>query len=99
VVARGGSDRVQVGDATVGGLDGAERDERGGAVNGLGDVRKRHQHHIEIASEEWEQHAGEVLLCADHTGARPEGTRDEPRMAETWLPMATRSTGTPRRRA
>ncbi|GAA3306942.1 hypothetical protein GCM10020295_64520 [Streptomyces cinereospinus] len=68
-LAQGG----QVGDASVGGLRGAHRDQRGVRADGLGEALQRHGPHLEVAAHvEGVEDGGEVVLGGEDFGARGE---------------------------
>ncbi|SEQ59233.1 hypothetical protein SAMN04487983_1006149 [Streptomyces sp. yr375] len=68
-LAQGG----QVGDPAVGGLHGADRDQRRPRADGLGDPLQRYLAHLEVAADvERVQHGGEVALGGEDFGSRRE---------------------------
>ena len=79
VVARRVGDRVEVGDAAVGGLHGAERRRARSSPSIASASRSSGDEHARRRSrgEEREQHAGEVALGAEHARAGLERAGDE----------------------
>jgi hypothetical protein len=70
--------RGQVGDPAVGGLGGADRDERRAGPYGLGEPLQRHGAHLEVTADvERVQHGGEVVLGGEDFGPRGQPGGDQ----------------------
>ena len=72
-------DRVEVRHPPVDGLHGADRHERGGAVDRFGELIQRDGVHLQIGDEERPDHRGEVALGAHHPLASLQCQRHQPR--------------------
>ncbi len=70
--------RGQVGDPAVGGLRGADRDQRGARPHGVGQRLQRRGPHLEVAARvERVQDGGEVVVGGEDFGARRQGRGDQ----------------------